>query len=240
MSVGRTFRAGIIAAGDGARLRANGWTGSKAMAPVGGLPLIDHALNRFAANGIVQVSVIINETSVDCRDHLMARRRAPAIHLIVRTTASSFASFALLAAWLAGERAVITTVDAIMPRNAFAQFLAGAARLPVDAIGLGVTRHVEDETPLWAELDPIDGRIRRIGGCPAAHVTAGFYALPAHMPMLAEAQFDRLRDYLGHLVETGRPVYGIELPKVLDVDRPEDLAQAEQALASWGAMGEHP
>jgi NDP-sugar pyrophosphorylase family protein len=232
-----SWRAGIIAAGDGVRLRAGGWAGSKAMAPLGGCPLIDHALDRFAAGGIGSVSVVVNEASVDCASHLAARRRPPAVDLVVRTTPSSFASFALLAERLAGARAVIATVDAIMPEDDFTAFLAAAARLPANAIGLGVTRFVDDEAPLWAELDPTDGRIRRLGGAPAAHVTAGLYVLPAQLPPFGEAAFGRLRDYLGRLVEEGRSVYGIELPQVFDVDRPGDLDQAERALAAWRKSG---
>jgi NDP-sugar pyrophosphorylase family protein len=235
------FRAGIIAAGHGARLRPGGWTGSKAMVPVAGRPLIDHALDRFAVNGIAQVSVIINGTSLDCRSHLVARREAPSIHLIVRDTPSSFASFALLAGWLAGTRAVITTVDALLPPAEFERFLSAAAQLPLGALGLGVTRHVDDESPLWADVDPADGRVRRLGGPPADHVTAGLYALPAHLPLPGETRFDRLRDYLGALVDQsvdqGLPVYGIELSQVFDVDRPEDIVQAERVVCSWRETG---
>jgi NDP-sugar pyrophosphorylase family protein len=89
---------------------------------------------------------------------------------------------------------------------------------------------VDDETPLWAELAP-DGRILRLGGEPAAHVTAGLYVLPARIPPVGEGRFARLRDYLGWLVDEGRPVYGLPLPLVFDVDRPWDIVQAERALA---------
>ncbi|MEA3003453.1 MAG: hypothetical protein QOH81_2241 [Sphingomonadales bacterium] len=238
MSAPTPWRAGIIAAGDGARLRAGGWTGSKAMALLDGRPLIDHALDRFGASGVESVAVVVNEASVDCAHHLAARRRPPAVDLVVRTTPSSFASFALLADRLAGARAVIATVDAIMPEADFAAFLAAAAQLPADAIGLGVTGLVDDEAPLWAELDPADGRVRRLGGAPAPHVTAGLYVLPARLPAFGEAGFGRLRDYLGRLVQDGHPVYGIALPQVFDVDRPGDLQQAERALASWRRTGE--
>src|SRR5206468_3324108 len=80
---------------------------------------------------------------------------------------------------LAGTRALITTVDAMMPVAAFRSFVADASRLPADAIGLGVTSHVDDEAPLWAELDPQGGRVVRLGGAPSTHVTAGLYVLPA-------------------------------------------------------------
>ena len=233
MNAAPVFRGGIIAAGDGTRLRAGGWAGSKAMLPVGGRPLIDHALDRFAAAGIEQVSTIVNEASADCRRHVEARQGPPEVDLVVRTTPSSFASFAFLAERLAGERALITTVDSVMPVRAFRTFVAEATSLPAGAIGLGVTSHVDDEAPLWAELDPRDNRVVRLGGAPAAHVTAGLYVLPAEHRLPSSASFGRLREYLGWLVGQGRPVLGIALSQVFDVDRPEDVAMAERALASW-------
>jgi len=237
VSASPAWRGGIIAAGHGERLRQGGWTGSKAMAPVGGRPLIDHALDRFRAVGLDRVSVLINAESPDARRWLQARGD---VDLIVKTTPSSYASFSLMAERLRGTRAVITTVDGIMPAEDFARFVEAAAALPDDAVGLGVTGHVDDENPLWADLAPLDGRIRRLGGEPAAHVTAGLYSLPAHTPPLGTRKFERLRDYLSWLVSEGHPVYGLVLPIVFDVDRPWDIAQAEQALADHAGIRSAP
>ncbi len=227
------WRAGVIAAGEGRRLREGGWPGSKAMARVSGRTLIDHALDRFAAAGVERVSVLINEASADACDHLTARTGAPSIDLVVRSTPSSHASFTLLAERLGGGPAIITTVDSIMAAGTLAGFLGDAVTLPEGAIVLGVTRHVDDEAPLWATLDP-DGRMRRLGGDKGTHVTAGLYAWTGTLPGAVE-DHARLRDYLGWLVASGRPVFGVELPQVLDVDRPADVRAAERALASWAA-----
>ena len=223
-----SWRGGIIAAGLGERLKAGGLIGSKPMAMVGGRPLIDHAVDRFHAAGIMSVSVLINAESPDAHARLTARGD---VDLVVKTTPSSYASFALMAERLAGQRAVITTVDGIMPSADFAAFVKAAAAIPEDAVGLGVTGHVDDDKPLWAELAP-GGRIVRLGGEPAAHVTAGLYTLPARTPPLGGRSFERLRDYLGWLVAQGHPVYGLVLPQVFDVDRPWDIAEAERALAA--------
>jgi NDP-sugar pyrophosphorylase family protein len=197
------------------------------MTRIGGRPLIDHAIDRFHAAGIASVSVLINAESPDALAHLRARGD---VDLVVRTTPSSFASFQLMAERLAGSRAVVTTVDAIMPDAAFARFVGEAAALPADAVGLGVTSHVDDEKPLWADLDA-DGRIVRLGGGPARHVTAGLYVIPAAMPPFGGRSFARLRDYLGALAAEGFPVHGLVLPQVFDVDRPSDIAEAERAMA---------
>jgi NDP-sugar pyrophosphorylase family protein len=226
------LRGGVIAAGLGTRLRADGYRVSKPMTPVGGQPLIGHALDRFRAVGVQQLSVIVNEGSDDCRQWLRDHAQDFDLDLIVRTTPSSYASFELVASRLAGAPAIITTVDAVMPVDAFRCFVESAARLPNDAFVLGLTGHVDDENPLWATLDE-DGRVRRLGGDHGSHVTAGLYWLPARSVAQPSARFDRLRDYLKWLVDGGRPVYGIVLPLVFDIDRAHDVQAAEQAGLRW-------
>jgi NDP-sugar pyrophosphorylase family protein len=222
------LRGGVIAAGHGTRLRADGYRVSKPMTPVGGRPLISHALDRFRAVGIRRATVIINEGSDDCRRWFSDHAQDLDLDLIVRTTPSSYASFQLVAGRLAGAPAIITTVDAIMPIDAFQHFVNSAARLPSDAVVLGLTGHVDDENPLWATREE-DGRIPRLGGDQGSHVTAGVYRLPAHRGAESTARFDRLRDYLKWLVDEGRPVYGVVLPLVFDIDRAHDVDAAEQA-----------
>ena len=222
------LRGGIIAAGHGTRLRADGYRVSKPMTPVGGRPLIGHALDRFRAVGVRRTTVIVNEGSDDCRQWLRAHAQDFDLDLIVRTTPSSYASFELVASRLAGAPAIITTVDSVMPVDAFQRFIQSAGRLPNDAFVLGLTGHVDDENPLWATLDE-DGRVLRLGGDLGSHVTAGLYWLPARSVAQPSARFDRLRDYLKWLVDGGCPVYGIVLPLVFDIDRAHDVEAAEQA-----------
>jgi NDP-sugar pyrophosphorylase family protein len=222
------LRGGVIAAGHGTRLRADGYRVSKPMTPVGGQPLIGHALDRFRAVGVRKTTVIVNEGSDDCRHWLRDHAHDFDLDLIVRTTPSSYASFELVASRLAGAPAVITTVDAVMPVDAFQRFVESAARLPNDAFVLGLTGHVDDENPLWATLDE-DGRVLRLGGDQGSHVTGGLYWLPARSVAQPSARFDRLRDYLKWLVDGGRPVYGIVLSFVFDIDRARDVEAAEEA-----------
>jgi NDP-sugar pyrophosphorylase family protein len=222
-------RGGIIAAGEGSRLRADGYRVSKPMVPVGGRPLIDHALDRFRSAGIRQLTIVINEDSDDCRQWLKGHARDFDLDMIVRSTPSSYATFRLVADRLADAPAMITTVDTIMPVDQFETFVISASRFSDDAVVLGVTDHVDDEKPLWVTLDTSNGRIRHIGGGSGSHVTAGLYWLPAKRPAAPAQDFARLRDYLGALVAGGQPVYGIVLPCVFDIDRARDVAAAEGA-----------
>jgi NDP-sugar pyrophosphorylase family protein len=222
------IRGGIIAAGQGTRLRADGYCVSKPMVPVAGRPLIDLTLERFRVAGIRRLTIIINESSDDCRQWLRDHAGDLDLDLVVRTTASSYASFHAVASRLVGAPAVITTVDSVMPAGDFCGFVDSAADVVGSAVALGLTDHVDDENPLWATLDA-DGRIRQLGGSHGTHVTAGLYWLPAQRPAEPAAGFARLRDYLGWLVATHQAVRGIVLPRVFDIDRARDIAAAEAA-----------
>jgi NDP-sugar pyrophosphorylase family protein len=232
------IRGGIIAAGQGTRLRADGYRVSKPMVPVAGRPLIDLTLDRFRVAGIRRLTIIINDTSDDCRQWLHEHAGDLDLDLIVRTTTSSYASFQAVASRLAGAPAVITTVDSVMPAGDFCGFVETAADVAGSAVALGLTDHVDDENPLWASLDA-DGRIRQLGGRQGTHVTAGLYWLPVQRPAEPTAGFARLRDYLGWLVAEHQPVCGIVLPRVFDIDRARDVAAAEAAhyRGEVGKMG---
>jgi NDP-sugar pyrophosphorylase family protein len=222
-----SIRGGIIAAGQGTRLRADGYRGSKPMVPVAGRPLIELTLERFRIAGIRRLTVIINDTSDDCRQWLGDHTADFDLDLIVRTTPSSWASFQVVADQLRGGPAVITTIDAVLPVSDFCTFVRSAEGLATNCVALGLTDHVDDENPLWATLDAADGRIRQLGGGCGTHVTAGLYWLPAQRPAQPALNFARLRDYLGWLVAQHHPVYGIVLPCVFDIDRARDIAAAE-------------
>ena len=224
------IRGGIIAAGAGSRLRADGYRVSKPMVPVGGRPLIDHAIDRFRSAGIRHLTIVINEASDDCRQWLKSQAGNFDLDIIVRSTPSSYATFKLVADRLIDTPVVITTVDTVMPVGEFENFVTSASRFPDDAVVLGLTGHVDDENPLWVTLDTSNGRIRRMGGGNGSHVTAGLYWLPAKRPDAPAKDFARLRDYLGALVAGGQPVYGIALPSVFDIDRARDVAAAENAV----------
>jgi NDP-sugar pyrophosphorylase family protein len=219
---------GVIAAGRGTRLRADGYSISKPMVPVGGRPLIERTLDRFRAVGICRLSIIINEASDDCRQWLRQHARDFDIELIVCTTQSSYASFQIVGKRLLGATALITAVDAVMPVSGFRTFMESALRLGGNAMALAVTDHVDDENPLWATVDA-EGRIRQLGANQGTHVTAGLYWLPKQRPAEPTIRFTRLRDYLAWLVARHEPVCGIALPYVFDIDRARDIAAAEAA-----------
>ncbi len=220
------MRGGIIAAGEGSRLKAAGYAMPKALVPVGGVPLIEAVIGNFQAAGIDSLVVIVNEASRAAE--AFVRRRFPAldVDVIVKTTRSSLESFLEVGARLGPGPALVSTVDAWCRPADFVRFVeAGRRRLP-DGSVLGLTPLVADEKPLWATVDA-SGRITRLGEGAGPMVTAGFYLLSAAARAAAPPpDLGRLRDYLGWLAER-HPLYAEVIDTVVDVDRPDDVALAE-------------
>lgn len=232
MDVRAPVRAGIIAAGLGERLKASG--PMKPLVPVLGRPLIDRVLEAIGDAGATEAVVIINEASTAIRDHVAAAEWPFAIRWIVRTTPSSMHSFLLVLEALGGDQPVLlSTVDTLAPPGAFGEFVRAAREGDAD-VTLALTRLVDDEKPLRVVLE--GRRVTAMGDAAAGSplATAGYYFV--HPRVLREADLARrdqvpaLRAFLSRLVARGYRVDGIIMPDSIDVDRPADVAAAEQLL----------
>jgi NDP-sugar pyrophosphorylase family protein len=220
---------GIIAAGEGSRLRQAGWIVPKPMVPVAGVPLIESAIRNFVAAGITRLSIIVNEQERDCAAWVRARFPELDLRLIVKTTASSLESFREVAGGAGTGRMLVSTVDAWCRPADFAGFVESALRRPREATVLAVTPLVDDEKPLGAVLDA-EGRVTAVES--PALVTAGVYLVSERARRLEPPpRLGRLREHLAWLLDSGEPMYGDVIETVVDVDRAEDVALAE-ALAA--------
>lgn len=227
---------GILAAGEGSRLRRDGWAVPKPLVRVAGVPLIETVIANFTAAGIASITIIVNEGERRCIDWVRARFPGHDLRFIVKTTASSLESFGEVTASAPPGPMVVSTVDAWCRAEDFAAFVRAAARRPPDAIVLAVTPVVHDEKPLWASLDA-DGRVLRLGGDAGDAVTAGVYAIPPRVRALAGApHLPRLRDYLAWLVARGETMYSEVIAQVVDVDSASDVTLAE-AMARGSIEG---
>ena len=102
-----------------------------------------------------------------------------------------------------------------------------------------MTPFVSDEKPLWVRRDT-DGRVTGIGGHSGDAVTAGFYVLSPRARALAPpAHLGRLREYLAWLCASGEPVRAVTIERVVDIDRPADVALAAELFGypAWPAAG---
>lgn len=122
---------------------------------------------------------------------------------------------------------LVSTVDAWCRPADFMRFVEAAMDRPPGATVLAVTPLVADEKPLWVDLDAA-GRVLALGGSAGAFVTAGMYLVPEDVRRLTPpGELGRLRELLMWLHRQGHPMYGHVIPKVVDVDRAEDVALAE-------------
>jgi len=224
------LRGGIIAAGEGSRLRRAGFTVPKPLVPVAGVPLIASVIRNFRAAGITSIPIIVNEDERECAQWVRLRPMIDA-QLIVKTTASSLESFVEVAAGGDGGRMLVSTVDAWCAEEDFVRFVEAARRRPPEVTVLAVTPLVADENPLWVGLDDA-GRITALGERTGHLVTAGLYLVSGGVRRTPPpAGLGRLREYLAWLHRSGEPLFGEVMQTVVDVDRAEDVALAE-ALAA--------
>lgn len=234
------MRGGIIAAGEGSRLRHSGWLMPKPMVPVAGVPLIEHIIRNFMAAGITSLVIIVNEQARDCEHWVRSRFPTIDARFIVKTTRSSLESFMEVATRLGSGRALISTVDAWCPQEEFVTFVRAAQQFPPEAPVLAVTPLVADERPLWITLDA-SSRITGLGGDSGEMVTAGLYFVPEWARRIAPpCELGRLREFLAWLVNRGEPMYGIIMQHVVDVDRAEDVALAETLARCFAQASEGP
>jgi NDP-sugar pyrophosphorylase family protein len=230
-------KAAIIAAGLGERLRHGGYTQPKPLVPVAGHPLIDYVLGAVSAAGLQQVACIVNEQSHGIEAHCREQWPDLRFEFVRRTTPSSMESLFALSPLLTDDRFVLLTTDAVFPPSALCNFLAVSdSRSDADGV-LAVNGFVDDEKPLWVAVSS-DGRITALGPAarPGGLVTAGFYvfqrAIFAEIGAARAASFGALREFLGHLLARGYRLYGEQVSKTVDVDRPEDLGVAEAFVRS--------
>ncbi len=228
------MKAGIIAAGEGSRLKSEGIAMPKPLVPVGGTPLIERLIGSFQRAGIEEIVCIINAESIEVKDFIEGRDFGIPIKFVVKTTPSSMHSFFALAPFLQGGPFLLSTVDPIFLEDEFRSYLRYAGEHPeMDGI-LAITNFVDDENPLYVEL----GADQQILGFSkierTSWVTGGLYILShrvfREIDTVLARKIERLRNFLGHLVANGYRLGAFPFSKIVDVDHRQDIDAAEAFL----------
>jgi NDP-sugar pyrophosphorylase family protein len=243
--------AGIIAAGWGERL---GQKIPKALTPVGGRVLIDFVLDGLEAAGIQDVTCIVNEAAREVPEYVARQKRRVRMDWIVQTTPSSMHSFLIVLERLArlGQKSyLMATVDGVCPPETYRRFAEASKLFPNADVCLGLTDLIDDEKPLRVAMsgssgtglmpvrpedDPEAFEIVAMTntGFDSEYITSGFYNVSPRILEQKEkaliSGFTALRQYLGYLLKFGYRFYGIPLPPVVDVDRPQDVQTAENLI----------
>ena len=223
--------AGIIAAGEGSRLQSV--APIKPLIQVAGRSLCSWVVSGLQTAGVDEITVLHNSRGKALRGSLKDSCPAVSFTFLQADTASSWESFRLVARTLSARNLnfLISTSDCLMPPVAVAEFAKAMEASCADA-GLALTTFVDDEKPLWAQVD--GGFVKKLGESARKDaVTCGLYYLSSAVveQMGSASQFSSLRSYLGSLVSKFRIAAKV-FPKSLDIDRPEDLIAAESFLIS--------
>lgn len=218
----------VLAGGEGSRLLADGVTVPKALVPIGGVPQVVRMIAACRRSGCDDVTCAVREELAGPVREAIAD---PSVRVVpLRTSTSLHTLDAALAAIPSGP-VLCTLVDTVMPAADW-DAMHDAATLALDgaAAVVAVTSFVDDASPLWADVDA-DGVVRAFGRRGARPlVTGGVYWLDARARAAAHAAVgagvQRLRGFLGALLEAGLVVRAVEVTKIVDVDTSADLDAA--------------
>ncbi|MBO6118252.1 MAG: NTP transferase domain-containing protein [Bacteroidales bacterium] len=143
----------IIAAGEGSRLRKEGFKSVKPLVQIKGEYLIERLIRIFKDNRAESISIIINEESTELKSYLDSKDWGVKINLIVKSTPSSLHSFWNIIQNTGITECCLTTVDTIFNERDFKEYISAfQTDRTVDAL-MGVTEYIDDEKPLYVQTD---------------------------------------------------------------------------------------
>ncbi len=234
----------ILAGGEGSRLVIEGRRVPKAMVRVAGRPQAVHLIGTLVDLGCPTVTCMVRDEFPDVVAELQRHRWRVPVRVHACHTPSSLHTLAEGLARVPdeGQGVFVTMVDTVMREGDWrAVFEAAAGRLAAgsDAV-LAVTPFVDDESALYVSTDAGaegGGRVRRLSATPLqpVAVTGGVYAFAPRVRALAAeavaAGVVRMRNFLARLVDRGYVVTAVAVPRIIDLDRPSDLATANAWLS---------
>lgn len=233
----------ILAAGLGSRFAKNGEKKPKPLVEIEGQPMIGRLIDILMKNGGEQINIVANSRMPELVEYLESLK-AQGLPLVVRPIISdnSYYSLSQAAEGITG-RFIAMTVDTIFPNNEFAEYVSQSDKLDDNQVLMGLTRFVDDESPLYARMGS-NGQVidYRYGGEPFAEgtiVSAGLYALNDNAMNIVAAREgypESLSDFQRILAaETDMEVLPFEFSKAMDVDCLHDQQVAEQFLKDINA-----
>jgi NDP-sugar pyrophosphorylase family protein len=223
----------IISAGEGSRLKEEGVLKPKALAEVGGHPLISYIIN-IVLKYTDTLYIIVNDKSVEILSYIISEYPNIKLKPIIKTTASSLHSLYELTQVMGNEPFILFTVDSIFNEKDFDNFL-NEARSQNDGATIAVTTYIDDEKPLYvrATNNEITSFDDEFSG--QTLVTGGIYHLSPQAAALAKdcvkSGMNKLRNFQRALLKNNIKVRSFNFEKIVDVDHVKDIKEAEAFLA---------
>lgn len=232
---------GIIAAGDGNRIKEEGSLLPKPLVEIHGQPMIGRLIKIMEDCDARSVSIIVNSDMPEVWDYLqsiLSQTKCELKLLQAKTPSSMHSFYELLQLMKPTNKFMITTVDTIFRGDDFKKYVEYFSNAPHDIDGvMGVTGYIDDEKPLYVETE---GRHRIVAYKDAPfegvkYVSAGIYGLhTSAFPVLQDCithGVNRMRNFQRKLIETGLNLDAYDLGKVLDVDHIGDIEKANEFLS---------
>lgn len=233
---------GIIAGGDGNRIKEEGSKLPKPLVEIEGQPMIGRLISMMEKCGANSVTVLVNSDMPEVCDYLqqlVPLRKCTLKFFTAKTPSSMHSFYELLKVMQPDDKFIITTVDTIFREEDFNKYVSAFQNASKDIDGvMGVTPYIDDEKPLYVDSES-DGRITAYLDSPregVRYVSAGVYGLRNNvMPILQECiekDMTRMRNFQRRLIEKGLFLKAFDMGKVLDIDHLSDIAKADAFLSS--------
>jgi NDP-sugar pyrophosphorylase family protein len=225
---------GIIAAGEGSRLKAEGIQISKPMIPINGKPLIEWIIMPALNSGVEKINCIINEESNDLKAYLNKYTYSHKINLLVKNTKSSFHSLKEISQHLTPPF-LISTTDSIFKEDEFISFMEFGINVSNADVVVASTNFIDDEKPLYINLNE-DGYVIDFYDSAKDYefVTGGLYLfkreIKKEIKEAMESDTKRLRNFLRFLIRKEFRIQAYRFSKIIDVDHISDIEAAESFL----------
>ncbi len=231
----------ILAGGLGSRFVKEGYEVPKPMVPLFGKPMIGVLIDTLMKCGAEHIYVGAHARIQMLLDYL-EQLRVEGLPVVTRPiiTDNSYCTLKAASEGIEGKF-VAMTCDAIFPTDEFNTYVEAVENAPVDVALMGLTRFVEDESPLYARIAE-NGEVidYRYGGEPFEEgtiVSAGLYGLSGKiMSVIPELGLEpeSLSDFQRLLaVATPVKVKPFEFSIAFDVDNTRDRLHAEEFLGKY-------
>ena len=231
----------ILAGGLGSRFVKEGYECPKPLVPLFGQPMIGVLINTLMKCGADQIYVGANARMLPLLDYL-GQLRTEGLPVTVRPiiTDNSYCTLKAASEGIEGKF-IAMTCDAIFPTDEFRKYMECVEDAADDVALMGLTRFVEDESPLYARIGK-EGEIidYRYGGSPFEEgviVSAGIYGLSGSiMDAIVKSglQPESLSDFQRLLAsKTSVKVLPFEFSIAFDVDNTRDRLHAESFLEKY-------
>lgn len=235
---------GIIAAGEGSRLKSDGVAVPKPLINIGKETMIDRLIRIFLRNGATSLSIIINEEMMELQNYLATSNFAIPFCLVKKNTLGSFESLCNLYPTILSYPFCITTVDAIFDENEFANYIQALNNTPFSAL-FPVTDYIDDDSPLYIKSD-LNRKIcdfsDKVPDNFSKFISGGIYGftkdISVYIRWAHQCGITKMRDFQKLLVSDGFDIQAYPMKTIFDVDRKSDWDKANHFIAMTNILKE--